>query len=266
MSTDWLEISEGNAPLVLSIPHTGLTIPDEIAQQLQCDKETALADTDWWVDKLYSFAPELGITVVRSHISRTVIDLNRDPSGVSLYPGQTTTQLCPQERFDGVPFYAAPLSEEETEYRKATWFMPYHNALSHQLNRLKRQHGRVVLFDAHSIRSLCPRLFEGELPGLNLGTNTDKSCHSDYATIAFSALQSSVHSAVSNGRFKGGWITRHYGNPEQGIHALQLEIAQRCYLREPAEPGRPEYDAAYAAPLQNELKQLLSRLIDRAKS
>lgn len=266
MNPYWLSVTEGEQPLILSIPHTGTDIPDRIAEQLNCSKEQALIDTDWWVEKLYDFAVSMGVSVIRTDISRTVIDLNRDPSGQSLYPGKTTTTLCPIVRFDGKPLYQGKVSDDEICLRRDQYFTPYHAAIEQQIKRLKGQFGQVVIFDAHSIRSCCPQLFEGELPGLNIGTNSGLSCSLQLAELAEKVLRQTDFSVVSNGRFKGGWITRHYGEPEQGIHAIQLEIAQRCYLREPDDESRPRYSEDIAAPLKNALIQLFSQLIGWAKS
>ena len=266
MKHDWLTVTEGNSPVLLSIPHTGTQIPDDVAAQLSCTVEQALADTDWWVEKLYDFAAQQDITVVRTDISRTVIDMNRDPSGHSLYPGQTTTGLCPLERFDGMKYYENEPDETEIARRQQAYHAPYHQAIDAQLARLRGQHEKVVLFDAHSIRSVCPRLFDGELPGLNIGTNSGNSCDDSLAQLTSDTLSAAGYSMVTNGRFKGGWITRHYGNPDNQIHAIQLETAQRCYLNEPESPGRPVYDATVAASLKHHLQTLFSQIKHWARS
>jgi formiminoglutamase len=256
---DWLAVSRGEGPLIVSIPHAGTEIPPAIAARL-ASPERARVDADWWVDRLYGFAAGMGATVVKTAISRTVIDVNRDPSGRSLYPGQATTGLCPETTFDGEPLYLpgqAPDAAEVAE-RRAQWFDPYHAALAGEIERLRGRHGVVVLYDAHSIRSDIPRLFEGRLPNFNIGTNDGRSCAPDLAAAVERACARPGFTQVSNGRFKGGWITRHYGRPEAGTHAIQMELAWRSYLDEPqgrAAPG--PFDPTRAAETQNVLENVL---------
>jgi N-formylglutamate deformylase len=261
--TDWLHIHRGTAPLIVSIPHAGTLIPPEIAGSLVAP-DLAIHDADWFIPQLYGFAAGLGATVVRTEVSRTAIDVNRDPSGQSLYPGQATTGLCPVETFDGAPLYhdgRAPHAAEITR-RRLQYFAPYHDALEAEIDRLRLVHPAIVLFDAHSIRSHVARLFDGELPALNLGTNSGASADPALVALAERACAASPFSHVTDGRFKGGWITRHYGRPEQGVHALQLEIAQRAYMDEPQGLTLPAWDPARAAGLQALLKPLLQSLID----
>jgi N-formylglutamate deformylase len=263
----WLSIQRGDAPLILSIPHSGTGIPAQIAHRLR-SPWLATKDADWWVHLLYDFARELDVTVVRTSMSRTVIDVNRDPTGRSLYPGQATTELCPTTTFDGEPLYAktsAP-SAEEIAARRAQWFDPFHDALAAELDRLKSQYGAVVLYDAHSIRSVVPRLFAGTLPHFNIGTNDGASCASELIESVEAACASMAFSHVTNGRFKGGYTTRHYGQPSAGIHAIQMELACRGYLREPFEgytetSWPPPYDATHAAPMRRALVDVLKRCI-----
>jgi N-formylglutamate deformylase len=232
----WLHIEQGEAPLVVSIPHAGQELLPEMERQV-ASAWLARKDTDWYVDQLYDFAPSLGATVVRTSMSRSVIDVNRDPSGKSLYPGQNTTELCPTTTFDGEPLYRAGNNPNPAEIsrRRRAFFDPYHAALGKELERLKAQHGKVVLFEAHSIRSAVPRLFEGKLPDLNIGTNSGESCDTALTASVEAICDATGFTRVSNGRFKGGWATRHYGKPEDGIHAIQLELACSCYLHEPNE-------------------------------
>ncbi len=267
---EWLEVHRGDAPLVISFPHTGTLIPLEIEKRLT-SPWLARKDADWWIDRLYGFARELGATTVRTAISRTVIDVNRDPSGVSLYPGQATTELCPTTTFDGEPLYAGDGPDEaEVARRRATYFEPYHAALQAELARLRTDHGRVVLYEAHSIRSLVPRLFEGELPNFNLGTNSGASCDGALTAAVEAACDASGYSRVTNGRFKGGWTTRHYGQPQTGIHALQMELACRGYMDDPATPPTPAswpapYSDAQAAPMRAALTDVLKACLAFAK-
>jgi N-formylglutamate deformylase len=266
MTTEWLEINQGSAPILMSLPHTGTKIPDAIQSQLACSTEQALTDTDWYVHQLYDFVSSMGISTVRTAISRCVVDVNRDPSGQSLYPGQATTELCPTTRFDGQPLYSAPIDDAEVERRKKQYFEPYHAAIRGQLDRLLLDHDIVILFDAHSIRSQCPRLFDGTLPDLNLGTNSGRSCAPDLALLVEKHLSGGNFSFVHNGRFKGGWITRHYGQPSSQVHGLQLEIAQQSYMHEVQGDSPAPYSAARAAALQSELKGLFVKLVNWAQA
>jgi N-formylglutamate deformylase len=267
-----LQILRQDAPLLLSLPHTGTEIPAHCSAGLK-SLELARRDTDWWIHELYDFARELGATTVRTPVSRTVIDVNRDPSGVSLYPGQATTELCPTTTFDGESLYqpgAMPDSADIAQRRQA-FHVPYHAALRKELTRLRTRHPRVVLYDCHSIRSRIPRLFEGELPIFNLGTFNGASCAPSLTAALERIGAASNYSWITNGRFKGGYITRHYGDPQGGMHAVQMELACRGYLREPSEIKASQawpaaYDPAYAAPLQIVLRQLLQACIDFAKT
>ena len=233
-----------------------MSVPAECAAGL-VSFPLARHDTDWHIDKLYGFAAELGATTVHTTLSRTVIDVNRDPSGASLYPGQATTGLVPAETFDGRPLYRdgkAP-TPDEIERRKALYFAPYHAALAAELARLRRLHRRVVLYDCHSIRSVIPRLFAGELPVLNIGTNDARSCDRELAERVAAICAASRWSWVVDGRFKGGWITRSYGRPADGVHAVQMELALRGYLPDEGDP--PRWDADFAAPIQQTLRAVL---------
>jgi len=254
---DWLTIDRGSAPLIVSIPHAGTDIPDEVAAGLTSPSRAA-RDADLHVDRLYGFASELGATIVRTAISRTAIDVNRDPSGASLYPGQATTGLCPTETFDGEPLYRDGHMPDGAEIarRRTTYFDPYHAALSTEIDRLRGEHARVVLYDAHSIRSIVPRLFDGELPQFNIGTDGGTTCAPALTGAVEAACDASGLSRVTNGRFRGGWITRHYGDPTLGIHAIQMELAMRGYLDERADWPMP-WDARIAAPMQDILRRVL---------
>jgi formiminoglutamase len=260
---DWLEIHRGDAPLVVSFPHTGTDIPSELQDDL-VSPWLARKDADWWVDRLYGFARDLGATTVRTTISRTVIDVNRDPSGASLYPGQATTELCPTTTFDGEPLYRPGRAPDAAEIarRVETWFKPYHAALRGELDRLRALHPTVVLYEAHSIRSRVPRLFEGELPHFNIGANSGKACAPALAGAVAAACAESGFDHVVDGRFKGGWTTRHYGRPETGVHAIQMELACRGYMDDPAEPPTEAswpapFDPGCARPMQAALADVL---------
>lgn len=267
--TDWLEIHRGEAPLVVSFPHTGTDIPESLEGQL-VSLWLARKDADWWVHLLYDFVQSLGATTVRTRMSRTVIDVNRDPSGASLYPGQATTELCPTTTFDGEPLYLAGSEpdEREIEQRRAKYFTPYHSALTTEIERLRQRHPRVVIYEAHSIRSRVPRLFDGELPHFNIGTNSGASCAPELTAGIEAACDSgsshdgSRFTRVTNGRFKGGWTTRHYGEPTRGVHAVQMELACRGYMTEPTEPFTPTnwppaYNPANAASMRAALTSVM---------
>ncbi len=263
----WLDVRQGDAPLIVAFPHTGTEIPADIAPGL-ASPWLACRDADWWVDRLYAFAADLGATTVRTAISRTVIDVNRDPSGASLYPGQATTELCPTTTFDGEPLYrpGETPGAGEIAARRSAYFDPYHDALTRQIERLRARHGRVVLYDAHSIRSRIPRLFEGELPQFNIGTNSGAACDALLSAAVAAICAASGLPHVTDGRFKGGWTTRHYGAPGRGVHAIQMELACRGYMDEPAAPPTPAawptaYDPARAAPMRGVLTDVLKACV-----
>jgi N-formylglutamate deformylase len=264
MSKPWLTVRRGEAPLLVSFPHTGVSIPAECAADV-VSFPLARHDADRHIDTLYAFVAELGATTVHTAISRTVIDVNRDPSGASLYPGQVTTGLVPTETFDGRPLYRegrAP-DPDEIERRKASYFAPYHAALADELARLRTLHPRVVLYDCHSIRSVIPRLFPGELPVFNIGSNDGKSCDPALTESVASICAASAWPHVVDGRFKGGWITRSYGRPADGVHALQMELAFRGYLPDEGDP--PRWDADFAKPIQQTLRTVLDACLAFAR-
>ena len=226
---------QGTRPLLISMPHVGTHVPPALAARLTDDAQR-VPDTDWHLERLYDFADELGASVLVATHSRFVIDLNRPPDGSSLYPGQSVTGLCPVDLFDDQSVYRdpedVPGDVEIAERREAIW-QPYHAQLAQELARMKAEHGVAALWDAHSIRSVLPRFFEGRLTDLNLGTANGASCSPVLAEQLLVIGQSAQgYTAVLNGRFKGGHITRQYGNPEQGIHAVQLEMTQSSYMQE----------------------------------
>ncbi|WP_431798437.1 N-formylglutamate deformylase (plasmid) [Cupriavidus metallidurans] len=260
MSTPVFELHQGTLPLLISIPHLGRHLPEEILPSLS-GEASIVSDTDWHLDRLYGFAQEQGYSVLNATISRYAIDLNRPPSGESLYPGQTTTGLCPTETFRGVSLYRAGSAPDDAEIarRREAYWRPYHQALRAELDRLVRLHGCALLWEAHSIASVLPRLFEGKLPDLNLGTNSGASCADGILQAALSPLivmpEARGYTHVANGRFTGGYITRHYGEPDKCVHAIQLEMAQCLYMDEEAPFAyRPEL----AAQIQPLLKAMLA--------
>jgi formiminoglutamase len=269
--TSWLTVRRGAAPLIVSLPHTGTMIPAELERRL-VSPWLARKDADWWVDKLYDFAASLDATMVHTAISRTVIDVNRDPSGASLYPGQQTTGLCPTATFDGEPLYRDGLAPDATEIadRRTRYFDPYQAALQQEIARLRRDHPAIVLFDGHSIRSVVPRLFDGELPHVNIGTNSGASCDPALIGAVEAICAGTPFSHVTDGRFKGGWITRRYGDPAAGVHAIQIELSCRGYMREPPGPvGEADwptpYDPSFAQPLRNALTAILESCLRFAR-
>lgn len=271
MSTDldWLHVEQGSAPLLLSIPHAGTDLRG--LEDRFVSPWLARKDADWHVPQLYSFARELGATVVWTDVSRSVIDVNRDPSGRSLYPGQATTDLCPATTFDGEPLYRADASlhSGEIQARRELYFDPYHAALNREVARLLEWHSHIVLYDCHSIRSFVPRLFDGELPQFNIGTNDGKSCSPELALAVQAVCAASNFGFVLNGRFKGGFITRHFGQPQRRIHAIQMELAMRGYLRErigdvSEADWPPPFEPTHAAPVRNVLRDILERCLSFA--
>lgn len=255
---------QGAGPLVVSFPHVGTYLPDEIAATMT-DAGRAVADTDWHVHLLYSFLENSDATRLIATHSRYAADLNRDPEGGLLYPGKFETGVCPVTSFSGQPLYKpgyAPDADAITRRIRDYW-QPYHQQLTSALAHAKAGHGYALLLDAHSILSRLPRLFEGRLPHLNLGTADGKSCAPAIADAAMAVFSGQNRfSAVKNGRFKGGHITRHYGRPQDGIHVLQLEIAMDTYLDE----GNPAlFDAARAAPLQNVLRDFVAAIGEAAR-
>jgi formiminoglutamase len=264
---EWLRVQRGDVPVVVSFPHTGTAIPAELEAQL-VSPWLARKDADWWVDDLYDFARELGITTVRTSISRTVIDVNRDPSGQSLYPGTNTTGLCPTTTFDNEKLYLPGFKPDASDIaqRLESYFVPYHAAILSELERLGATHPRVVLYDAHSIRSRIPHLFDGELPQFNIGTNSGESCDAALAEAFNGVCAASGLSHVTDGRFKGGWITRYYGEPARGVHAIQMELACRGYMHEPegaltSDNWPSPYDSTRAAPLRATPKRVLEACV-----
>ena len=267
-----LQIRHGQTPLIVSFPHTGTQIPDAIEKRL-VSPWLARKDTDWWVRRLYDFAEALDATMIATDMSRTVIDVNRDPSGASLYPGQATTGLCPLTTFDGEPLYKAGRepSDAQIVQRRRRYFDPYHDALTGEIDRLHVRHGKVVLYDAHSIRSSVPLLFDGMLPHFNLGTDNGRTCAPELIASLETICAGSGLTSVTNGRFRGGWTTRHYGNPSAGIHTVQMELACRTYMDEPPGQARPanwptDFDAARAVKARAVLTDILKACLHFATS
>lgn len=251
--------SPGRTPLIVSVPHDGRAVPADIrARMTAAGRE--LRDTDWHVAELYDFARDMGASVIVANYSRYVVDLNRPREDSALYDGQLATGLCPRETFAGEPIYEEGGKPDRAEIasRVARYWTPYHERLGATLAELKSEHGYALLWDAHSIASRVPRLFDGELPVLNIGSNDGASCAPEMTDAVAAVAADSGYDWVANGRFKGGFITRHYGRPAESIHALQLEIAQRSYMDE----ATTDYVESRASDLQKTLAAMLRAFAD----
>jgi N-formylglutamate amidohydrolase len=256
---DIFHFTAGTTPLLVSMPHGGTHIPEALQARLT-PEALAVPDTDWHVGRLYDFAGALGASLIRATHSRYVIDLNRDPSGTPLYPGASNTELCPTALFDERPIYRpgeAPDAAELTQRQERYW-RPYHAHLRATLDALKARHGYAILFDAHTIRSRVPRFFEGRLPDLNLGSGGGVSAAPALIERAHAAARGAAgFSAALDGRFKGGYITRHYGRPRDGVHALQLELSQITYMDEDPPFGFREDRASTIRPVLRRVVEAL---------
>ncbi|XOK14005.1 N-formylglutamate deformylase [Agrobacterium tumefaciens] len=253
------DVKEGSSPIILGLPHTGADVPADIWQRLN-ENGKLLADTDWHIHELYAnLIPEA--TTVRAIFHRYVIDANRDPAGVSLYPGQNTTGLVPETDFDGKPIWneGQEPTQDDIAYRLETFHAPYHAALAAEIERVKSIHGIAILYDCHSIRSHIPFLFEGKLPDFNIGTDMGATCDPAIEKIAVEATAAAEgYDSILNGRFKGGWTTRHYGKPQSSVHSIQMELAQSTHLQSETPPFA--YDAGKADRLRSHLKTILTRM------
>ena len=257
MGSELWSLDRRDGPIIVNVPHAGTELPDDIAEHLT-EAALRVPDTDWHVEKLYaSFAAELDVTLMWARHSRIVVDLNRDPAGSVLYSGASNTEICPIGTFHDAPIYLpgrAP-GAAEIATRVQRYWLPYHAQLAAEIERIKQRHGYCILLDGHSIVGEAPRFFPGRLPDLNLGTADVTSCAPSLAAAAFAVLREARgFTAVHNGRFKGGYITRHFGRPGEGVHALQLEMAQSCYMDE---HNPREFDSQRAASLTNILRRLL---------
>ena len=246
--------SAGDTPLLISVPHDGRLIPAEQRARMT-ESGLAIPDTDWHVAELYDFARGLGASMLVARYSRYVVDLNRPPDDGVMYAGQVATGLCPQYTFAGAPLYCddAPVAAPEVRDRVDHYWRAYHERLGIALEELRARHGQALLWDAHSIPSRVPRLFDGELPVLNLGNFGGRSCSAHIARELQQVAAASPYASVLNGRFKGGYITRHYGDPYGGVQAVQLELAQRAYMDEVTR----EFDTGRAQRLRETLRALL---------
>lgn len=250
---------EGTTPLLVSVPHDGWQIPADIVQTMS-EAGRSIPDTDWHVAQLYEFVKASGASMLVANFSRYVVDLNRPADDVALYPGTNTPGLCPVRTFAGADIYLDPI-EIDTAARVMAYWRPYHEQIESTLSALREQHGYALLWDAHSIPSVVPSLFDGELPVLNIGTWDGRSCAAVISDAVMSVAEQSPYDAVRDGRFKGGYITRHYGDPANNIHALQLELAQRAYMHE----HKLEFERDKATEVRATLKQMLHAFQEAAK-
>lgn len=252
-----VEITRGDGPIVLGLPHTGTDLPEAVAARLNA-RGRGLDDTDWHIHRLYDgILP--GATTVRATFHRYVIDANRDPGGTSLYPGQNTTGLVPLTDFDGHDIWTSPPDADDIENRRAGFHAPYHAALQAELARVRDRHGVAILYDCHSIRGRIPFLFDGILPDFNIGTNMGTTCDPRIETAMRNICSAAPgYTSTTNGRFKGGWTTRHYGRPSDGFHAIQMELAQSTYLVQETAPWT--YDETKAERLRAHLGTILTTL------
>ncbi len=252
------ECGQGHSPLILAFPHTGTAVPADVEKCLNPNGKL-LADTDWHIHRLYDGLLD-DVTTVRAVFHRYVIDANRDPAGTSLYPGQNTTDLVPHTDFDGKYIWLKSPDVDDVASRLAIYHAPYHAALQQEIDRIKALNGFAIVFDCHSIRSHIPFLFEGVLPDFNIGTDGGRTCDSSLELTAVdTASHASGYTHVLNGRFKGGWTTRHYGKPSQHVHAIQLELAQSTYLASETPPF--SYDDVKADKLRVHLKTMLHKIV-----
>jgi N-formylglutamate deformylase len=254
-------LHRGTRPLLISVPHVGTHIPVD-QKQRYLPRALDVEDTDWHLERVYGFARAMGASLIVPRYSRFVIDLNRAPDNTPMYAGANNTELCPTRFFTGEPIYHEGRAPDATEVerRRQVYWQPYHDALAHELAQLRAEHGHAVLFDGHSIKSTLPWLFEGKLPDLNLGTANGASCAPDLRAALMKVLQDQDRfTQITDGRFKGGHITRHYGQPQDGIHAVQLEMCWSTYMQE-----SPPYalDAARAATLAPTLHALVRTMLD----
>lgn len=260
LQNDIFTLHVGISPLLISLPHDGSEVPEDLQARMQPSARSA-PDTDWHVSRLYAFAKSMGATIVQPKYSRYVIDLNRPPDDISLYPGQNTTGLCPTRQFSDEPVYLEGHwpSEHEIKSRIEHYWRPYHQALKEQIARLHAEHGRVLLWEGHSIRSQVPFLFEGKLPDFNIGTVAGASCsEKTQSRIEETLTAQSQFSWVSNGRFKGGYITRHYCDLANNIETVQLELSQSTYMDEDAH--------SYSEVLAGQTQHLIKKLLEAALS
>jgi len=261
MTTQPYSLERGSTPLLVSVPHAGLRIPEDLRDRY-VDRALAVEDSDWHLDRVYAFARTLGAGMIVPAFSRYLIDLNRPPDDTPMYPGANNTGLCPTRFFTGDPLYREGREPDAAEIarRRERYWRPYHAALEGELLRLRAEHGHAIVFDGHSIMSTLPWLFEGRLPDLNLGTVEGRSCAPSLRRALVDVLKTQREfTHVVDGRFRGGYITRHYGRPAQQQHAVQLEMCFACYMDECAPFA---YDEARVARTRRVLEALVRTMLD----
>ena len=261
--TSGYSFHQGDSPLLVSVPHDGRRLPADVAERMTA-AGLALPDTDWSVGRLYEFVRNMNASVIAADFSRYVVDLNRSSADEPLYENQKSTGLCPERTFGGDEIYQVNQGPDSVELRRRVeeYWRPYHGKLQQTLGEIQAEFGYALLWDAHSIQGVVPALFDGELPDLNIGSNGGSSCHAEITAAVAGIAYSSTFSSVLNGRFRGGFITRHYGRPEQGVCALQLELAQRCYMDEKT----LGYDSQRAATLERTVKNMMTAYVETADS
>ena len=260
MSTDTFTLHRGSTPLLVSLPHAGTQLTPELQSQL-VPRAVQVEDTDWFLDRLYAFVVDLGASLIVPRHSRYVVDLNRPSDNQPMYAGANNTELCPSRFFTGEPLYrdGQTPGADDVQQRVQIFWQPYHDALGAELARLKQAHGHAIVFDGHSIKSRLPWLFEGQLPDLNLGTAQGQACAPSLRDVLVRLLNAQTAFTVAiDGRFKGGHITRCYGHPARGIHAVQLEMCWRTYMHE--EPPF-SWDAAHATRVQPLLREMVQAML-----
>lgn len=261
MPADVCSFTAGDSPLVVSVPHDGRRLPPGQRERMT-PVALDLPDTDWHVATLYDFVPDLGASMIVANYSRYVVDLNRGADDRSLYDGQVSTGLCPTRTFADEALYrnGMAVTDDERRARIESWWQPYHDRLGEALESARRRHGYALVWDAHSIPSRVPFLFDGVLPELSLGTFDGAACAPQIRTVLSRIAEASAYESVVDARFKGGYITRHYGRPDKDVHAVQLEIAQRAYMIE----DERRYDAGRAARLRAVIRTLLEAYVETA--
>tara|TARA_R110001606_G_scaffold348746_1_gene498400 strand:- start:35881 stop:36690 length:810 start_codon:yes stop_codon:yes gene_type:complete len=260
--SDVFKLKRGNSKLLVSMPHVGTQLPGWLVPRISKEAKN-LPDTDWYLEELYDFLEEIDVTVISANYSRYVVDLNRSADDISLYPGSDVTGLCPTDTFSGELIYEEETSLDTVEIKSRLnrfWY-PYHDALSAEIARIKAIHGNVIVWDAHSIHSEVPRFFNGELPQLNIGTADGATCQQSLIDKVIDVIKANGdYSWVENGRFKGGFITRHYAQVSAGISTMQLEIAMRSYMDESS--TSPKFDNDKAQSLRMLLKTMMQSFLN----
>lgn len=254
---DLFKFTKGSTPLLIDVPHVGTHIPEDLAARMT-PEALRTPDTDWHQDRLYDFAHDMGASMLAATHSRFVVDLNRAPDDVSLYPGQDTEGLLPLKTGAREPVYQPGMEPDDAErdLRRDTYHAPYHAKLADVLAEIKAEHGYALLWDAHSIKSQLPRYFDGKLWDLNLGTNNGQSCDPAIQDgLERIAETADGYTQKMNGRYIGGYITRHYGKPAEDIHAVQLELSWATYMDE-------EYPYNYREDLASGIRPVLKQLLE----